>query len=436
MENGLNQLVGQQIYDFAASIKNFPRSITGNGVRQTLQAIKTVLPDLKIIEVPSGTKVFDWEVPDEWEVIEAFVINPKGEKILDFFENNLHLIGYSSSFSGKLSLSELQEHLHSLPDLPNAIPYVTSYYKDLWGFCISHESRLQLEEGDYFVNIETKKIQGSLTYGELILKGEIKKEIFFSTYICHPVMANNELSGPSVLTYVTKFIENLVDKRYTYRIVFIPETIGSITYLSQNLTKLKTNVVAGFNLTCIGDNRAYSFLPSRIGNTLSDQVARHILKFSVEEFTEYDWRTRGSDERQYCYPGIDLPVASIMRSKYGTYPEYHTSLDDLGTVVTAEGLNGGYEVILSIIKALERNFTIKSKTLCEPAMSKRNLYPTLSKRYTQYDHRVLLDVLYWADGTNTLLDIADILNISIFDVISLCETLVENSLAILSEPEI
>lgn len=246
-------------------------------------------------------------------------------------------------------------------------------------------------------------------------------------------MANNELSGPSLMTFISKFIETLSNRRYTYRIVFIPETIGSITYLSKHLLHLKKYVCAGFNITCIGDNRAYSFLPSRLGNTLSDNVARHILKFTVGEYTEYDWRQRGSDERQYCSPGVDLPIASIMRSKYGTYPEYHTSLDNLGSVVTPEGLNGGFEVIKSIIKALENNYYVKYATLCEPAMSKRNLYPALSTRYMNYDHRKLLDLLYWADGGHTLLDIANLMNTPISDIIHLASVLLDNSLILISE---
>jgi aminopeptidase-like protein len=312
---------------------------------------------------------------------------------------------------------------------------VTSYYEDNWGFCLSQEDRDLLEDGEYYINVNTRKFRGSLTYGELIIKGKSSSEIFFSTYICHPVMANNELSGPSLMTFISKFIETISNRRYTYRIIFTPETIGSIVYLNKHLSDLKKYVCAGFNVTCIGDNRAYSFLPSRFGNTLSDNVARHILKFMVEEYTEYDWRQRGSDERQYCSPGVDLPIASIMRSKYGTYPEYHTSLDTLGSVVTPEGLNGGFEVIKAIIKALENNYYVKYASICEPAMSKRNLYPTLSTRYLNYDHRKLLDLLYWADGKHTLLDIANLMNTPISDIIHMASTLLDNSLILINDQE-
>lgn len=431
----MTNTVGHEIYDFATKIKDFPRSITGKGARQTLQTIKSLIPNLDIVEVPSGTLAFDWEVPMEWEVHEAYVVTPSGKRILDFFENNLHLVGYSSNFKGKLNLTEFQKHLHSIPGLPNAIPYVTSYYEDNWGFCLSQEDRDLLEDGEYYINVNTRKFRGSLTYGELIIKGKSSSEIFFSTYICHPVMANNELSGPSLMTFISKFIETISNRRYTYRIIFIPETIGSVVYLNKHLSDLKKYVCAGFNVTCIGDNRAYSFLPSRFGNTLSDNVARHILKFMVEEYTEYDWRQRGSDERQYCSPGVDLPIASIMRSKYGTYPEYHTSLDTLGSVVTPEGLNGGFEVIKAIIKALENNYYVKYTSLCEPAMSKRNLYPTLSTRYLNYDHRKLLDLLYWADGKHTLLDIANLMNTPISDIIHMASTLLDNSLILINDQE-
>ena len=260
-------------------------------------------------------------------------------------------------FIKKISLSELQNHLHSLPKQKKAIPYVTSYYKENWGFCLSDELRNKLTLGEYEVHIDSELFDGNLTYGEILIKGQSKKEIFLSTYICHPSMANNELSGPSVLTFITKWILSLKNKRYSYRIIFIPETIGSLMYLSKNIDHLKKYVYAGFNITCIGDERAHSYLPSRKEDTISDRIAKHTLKAIDKNYIEYKWSDRGSDERQYCAPLIDLPITSIMRTKYGMYDEYHTSLDDLDNVVTPEGLEGGYWSIRRSIEGLEKIIT-------------------------------------------------------------------------------
>lgn len=373
-------MIGNEIYGLAEKLWPINRSLTGEGVRQTLRIIQKEIPELKLFEVPSGTQVFDWVVPKEWNVNDAYIVTPSGKKICDFKKNNLHLVGYSTPVSLKLSLAELQEHLYSLPNQPNAIPYITSYYKERWGFCISHEERLGLEEGEYEIYIDTQLFDGSLTYGEILLKGESSKEVFISTYVCHPSMANNELSGPCVTTFLAKKLKELGRTKYSYRLIFIPETIGSITYLSKNIEHLKKSVVAGFNVSCVGDNRDYSYLPSRSGNTLSDQIAKHVLKYTCSTYKSYSWSDRGSDERQYCAPGVDLPIASIMRTKYGMYDEYHTSLDDLINVVTAEGLDGGFNAIWNAIEALERNVYPKVKVICEPQLGKRGLYPTLSTK--------------------------------------------------------
>ena len=338
-------MIGHEIYTLAETLWPINRSITGEGVRQTLKLIKTYLPDLKVMVFKSGTNVFDWTVPKEWRVNSAYIRTPSGKKICDFYKNNLHLVGYSRPYSGVLDLEELKGFLHTLPDQPNAIPYVTSYYQDRWGFCLTEEQFSSLEDGDYEVHIDTELFDGEMNYAELKIKGKSKQEIFLSTYVCHPSMANNELSGPTVLTYLARWLLSKKDLNYSYRIIFIPETIGSIAYLSKNYIEMKRNVFAGFNISCIGDNRCYSYLPSRLGNTISDEIARHVLKWIAPDYKSYNWFDRGSDERQYCSPGIDLPIASIMRSKYGEYPEYHTSLDDLKNVVTPEGLDGGFHAL-------------------------------------------------------------------------------------------
>ncbi len=421
-------MIGEEIHSFASLLWPINRSLTGNGVRETLKLIQDHLPNLKIHAVSSGTKVFDWTIPPEWDVSTAYIITPSGEKICDFSKNNLHLVGYSIPFRGKIQLSELQEHLYSLPEQPNAIPYITSYYKERWGFCLKQEQRNSLEDGEYEVVIDSKLFSGKLNYGELIIPGETKKEIFLSTYICHPKMANNELSGPSVVTFLGKWLENLKSRKYTYRIIFIPETIGSITYLNLNHEELKSNVIAGFNVSCIGDNRAYSYLPSRDGNTLSDRVAKHVLKHFDPGHVIYKWTDRGSDERQYCSPGIDLPIASIMRTKYGSYPEYHTSLDDLISVVTPEGLNGGYWALRRALELLEQNIRYKVKVFCEPQMGKRGLYPTLSTKESSEEVRMMMDSLSYCDGKHELIDIAEKINIPSWTLYELIAKLVKQDL--------
>ena len=263
-----------------------------------------------------------------------------------------------------------------------------------------------------------------MNYGELILPGESNEEVFLSTYICHPSMANNELSGPTVVTYLAKWLSQLTTHRYTYRFIFIPETIGSITYLSRNYKHLKKNVVAGFNVSCVGDDRSYSYVPSRNGKTISDTVSKHVLKWIDPDYTVYSWLDRGSDERQYCAPGIDLPIASILRTKYGQYPEYHTSLDNLKDVVTPKGLEGGYNAIRRALELLEKNRNYKVNVLCEPQMGKRGLYQTLSIKKKDEQGRLMMDFISYCDGKNSLLDIAELIGVpawNLYEIVSKLE---------------
>ncbi len=421
-------MIGNEIYKFAQELWPINRSITGEGLRKTLSQISKHLPALKIKSVKSNTKVFDWKVPKEWSVKEAYIITPSGKKICDFSKNNLHLIGYSTPFKGSITLDELKKHLYTLPEQPNAIPYITSYYNERWGFCITKEQFDTLENGTYKVIIDTNLFDGVLNYAELFIKGKNDKEIFLSTYVCHPSMANNELSGPTVVTFLAKWLQQISETEYSYRIIFIPETIGSITYLSRNYKDMKNKVFAGFNVTCVGDDRAYSYVPSRNGLTISDLIAKHVLKWTDPNFVNYSWFDRGSDERQYCAPGIDLPVASILRSKYGEYPEYHTSLDDLKKVVTPKGLDGGYWAIRRAIEAIERNKTYMISILCEPQMGKRGLYPTLSTKNPKGEIKFMMNFLSLCDGKNSLLEIADRLKVPIWDLYKLVEKLENHNL--------
>ena len=409
--------IGKEMYDWATDLFPINRSLTGDGVRQTLQYIKNIVPELEVNEVPSGAKCFDWKIPQEWNCNDGYIIDPDGNKICDFKTNNLHIVGYSTPIDSEIELEELIEHLYYLKEQPTAIPYITSYYSPRWGFCLSFNEFQKLKKGTYKVKINSELKDGNLTYGEIKIKGESEKEIFLSTYVCHPSMANNELSGPVVTTALVNFIKSLEGRKYSYRIVFIPETIGSITYISRNIDEMNKNIIAGFNISCIGDDRSYSYIPTRYGNTLSDKVSKHILKNI--DYVEYSFLDRGSDERQYCSPGVDLPIATICRTKYGAYPEYHTSLDDL-TVISPSGLYGGYDKIKKAIELLEMNNYYKVNVLCEPQLGKRGLYPTISTKTSGAVVATMMNFLAYADGSNDLIDIANIIGVQaeeLFDIV-------------------
>lgn len=417
---------GEEMHAFMASLFPICRSITGDGVRQTLAQIKRHLPSLQVREVPTGTPAFDWVVPDEWNITAAHLVGPDGRTVVDFANNNLHVVGYSEPVSLVLPLEELQMHLHSLPEMPAAIPYVTSYYKRSWGFCLPHDVRESLVSGNYRVTIESTLAPGSLSYGEIILPGESSQEVFLSTYVCHPSMANNELSGPVVTTWLAKWLMQR-KRRYTYRIIFIPETIGSIVYLSRHIDSMRRNIVAGFNVTCVGDDRCYSFLPSRRGDTLSDRVARHVLGRIDPNYVQYSYLDRGSDERQYCSPGVDLPVCSVMRSMYGCYSEYHTSADDLA-LVTPSGLEGGYAALRRCLEIIEVNRVWRTIGPCEPQLGKRGLYPTSNTMKSYASVRAMMDLLGYADGSLDLLAIAGIIGADPMELGVYCEKLAEHKL--------
>jgi aminopeptidase-like protein len=420
--------MGLKMYNWAKDLFPIGRSLMGKGVRETLAYLKNELPELKIRSVPTGEKIFDWEVPDEWVIRDAYIIDPDGHKILEYKKNNLNLVGYSEPVNTELTLDELQSHLYSIEDMPDAIPYVTSYYKRMWGFCIEHRKRIALKPGKYRVVVDSEFIKGQLNYGEVILPGESSEETFLSTYICHPSMGNNELSGPVVTLGLLQWIKSLPKRRYTYRAVFIPETIGSIAYLSRHGDEMKEKVRAGFVLTCVGDNLAYSFIPSRKGNTYADKVAEYVFRDMNIPFNKYSFLQRGSDERQYCSPVFDLPVVSLMRSKYGTFKEYHTSLDNLD-FISAEGLYGGFAVNQACITCLENNFTYKVTISCEPKMDKRGLRSSIGgPRMVESSMLNLMNFLMYADGKTDLIDIASIIGISFTEALQIAEQLESHGL--------
>ena len=415
------------MYKWAEDLYPICRSITGPGVRETLSYIQKLIPDLELHSINSGETVFDWQVPLEWSIKDAYIENSSGEKIIDFQVNNLHVVSYSEPVDCTLNLDELQQHLHSIPDQPNAIPYITSYYSSSWGFCMTEDQRQSLKKDSYHVVIDSELKKGVLNYADLVIEGQTKKEVFLSTYICHPSMGNNELSGPVVATALAKWVKAIKNPYYTYRFIFIPETIGSIVYLSQHIEHLKKNVIAGFNITCIGDDRCYSFMPSRNGNALSDRVGHHILKAIDVNFISYSWLDRGGDERQYCAPGVDLPVTSLMRSKYAEYPEYHTSLDDL-SLISQSGLKGGLNALIKSIEAIENNCFPKAIVLGEPQLGKRGLYPEISTKESTDAVRSMMDLLAYSDGTKDLVEIAETINVPIWELYDIVQTLVKHDL--------
>jgi len=413
-------MITKKFYKIAKNeLFNICRSITGNGVRKTLKIYKKNFPNLKIKSIRSGTKVFDWTVPSEWNIKDAYILDKNNKKIVNFKNNNLHIVSYSKPLNKIISKNELFKKLHSLKKQPTAIPYVTSYYKKDWGFCISHKEKLkfnnQYKANDKFrvvINSSLNK-NGKLNYGELFIKGKSDEEILISTYICHPSMANNELSGSIVsLSLIDYFKKKKINK--SLRFIFIPETIGSIIFINKNFLNLKKNFIGGYNLSCIGDERNYSCILSKYENTQVDYSLLQAFKKLRIKFKKYSFLKRGSDERQFNHPGVDFPMATICRSKFFEYPEYHTSLDDF-KLVTEKGINGGFKVAKEAIKILMNKIIPKSLTICEPRLDKRGLYKNLSiKSNYSYGNitKNLLSFLQYSDGKNDLNQIAEYLKIS------------------------
>lgn len=397
--------VGETMYALVRDLYPICRSITGNGVRFTLDHIKQRIP-LDVHEVPSGTRVFDWVVPKEWNIEDAYVITPAGERIADFRKHNLHVLNYSIPVHRKVTLEELRRHIFTLPSHPEWVPYRTSYYKENWGFCLSHRQAESLLDGEYEVRIDSTLEPGHLTYGELFLPGESNEEVLLSCHVCHPSLCNDNLSGIALTTSLAEYLRNR-QTRYSYRFLYIPGTIGSITWLAINDEKVK-NIKHGLVVTCVGDAGAFTYKKSRRGTAEIDLAVLHVLRHSREGFREIEFYPYGYDERQYCSPGFNLAVGSLSRSSHGQYPEYHTSADNLD-LVSPENLRESFETYLDVIDVLENNRTyLNLNPKCEPQLGKRGLYGNVgATSEAKLKEMALLWVLNLSDGEHDLLQIAE-----------------------------
>lgn len=396
--------IGLDMHRFITELYPICRSITGNGVRETLHIVKKHIP-LKVYEVPTGTQVFDWTVPKEWNIRDAYVKNSKGERVIDFKRSNLHVVNYSVPVKKTMGLSELKEHLFTLPDHPDWVPYRTSYYNENWGFCLSHNRLKELRDEEYEVCIDSSLESGSLTYGEYVVPGENSDEVLISCHICHPSLANDNLSGIALALFLAQHLST-IKHRYSYRFLFIPGTIGSITWLSLNEDKT-SRIKHGLVLASVGAGDKFTYKKSRRGNAEIDRTVLNVLRHLGKPYDIFDFSPYGYDERQFCSPGFDLPVGCLMRTPNGSFPEYHTSADDLDFVQPAL-LAESFSLGLVIVSLLENNVAyVNQNPKCEPQLGKRGLYRTIGGIEGGIDELALLWVLNLSDGQHSLLDIAE-----------------------------
>lgn len=411
------------------------RSITGEGIRESLRILDGIVP-IEQLEFPTGMECFDWTIPKEWNVNAAYIQDKHGNKIIDILHNNLHLVSYSIPMRGHFTKEELLKHIHTLPDQPDAIPYVTSYYQETWGFCLEHNRLAELVEDVYEVVIDTTLEEGHLTIGEGFIRGETEQEILFSTYVCHPSMAINELSGPLVQTMIYHYLRKQKKLKYSYRFLYVPETIGSIVYLSQFGERLKKRLAAGYVVTCVGHGDSFTYKKSKKGNTLADKAALHVLNQLGKSSKIIDWSPFGSDERQYCSPGFNLPVGSLMRTMYGEYPEYHTSLDNR-ELISEITMWETIDTYISIIQTLEANEVYEGTHLyCEPKLDKRGLFPSTGGTRSPKEKEqvaIITNLLAFSDGELDLMDIAAKLNKLAPDLSEAALLLVEKGLLLKRE---
>jgi aminopeptidase-like protein len=403
-DRGDQAKIGEQLHRYAAELFPICRSITGDGIRQTLGQINQRIP-LQFSEVPTGTEVFDWTVPKEWNIRDAYIKDASGRRVVDFRRSNLHVVSYSVPVRATMSLSELKQHLFTLPEHPDWIPYRTSYYKESWGICLAHNQLLELADGDYEVCIDSTLADGHLTYGECYLPGRSEEEVLISTHACHPSLANDNLSGLAVATALAEFLAGR-DLRFSYRFLFVPGTIGAIAWLARNREKTQ-HIRHGLVLTGIGDAGAFHYKKSRRGDAEIDQAVAHALRHHGESSHVLDFSPYGYDERQYCSPGFNLPVGCLMRSVWGTFPEYHTSADNLDFIHPSQ-LASSFRLCAATLDVLEGNGRYQNQNpFCEPQLGKRNLYRSGGGEAIGEEINARLWVLNFSDGDHSLLDIAD-----------------------------
>lgn len=411
---------GREMHSFAAQLYPWCRSITGNGVRDTLRAVSKRIP-IELHEIPSGTQAFDWTIPDEWNIRDAFIKDARGERVVDFRQHNLHVVNYSVPVNRRMSLSELRPHLHSIPEKPDWIPYRTSYYKRTWGFCLTHSQLTDLPEGNYHVVIDATLKPGHLTYGELFLQGQIDDEVLISVHSCHPSLANDNLSGIAVGTRLAQELAN-IDRRYSYRFLFVPGTIGAIAWLSLNERTVE-RIAHGLVLTCIGDPGGFTYKKSRRNDAEIDRAAAHVLRCSQDQHRLVDFVPYGYDERQYCSPGFNLPMGCFMRSPHGEFPEYHTSGDNMD-FISADALGSSLVKLLQILEVIEGNDRyLNLNPKGELQLGKRGLYGSMGEEVM-----AMLWILNLADGAHSLLDIAERSNLRFATLKSAASKLLQQQL--------
>jgi aminopeptidase-like protein len=420
--------LGQEMLALIARLFPICRSITGEGFRQTLRILREYIP-LEMREVPSGTEVFDWTVPREWNIRDAYIKNARGERVVDFQRSNLHVVNYSTPIHASVSLAELKEHLFTVPDHPEWIPYRTTYYQDGWGFCLSQGQLDALQDEEYEVCIDSSLEEGHLTYGELYLPGETTDEILISCHACHPSLCNDNLSGVALATFLAQTLQTL-PRRYAYRFLFIPGTIGAITWLCLNEESVR-RIAHGLVLACTGDAGRPTYKRSRRGGAEIDRTMAHVLQHSGRPYEMVDFTPYGYDERQYCSPGFNLPVGCFMRTPHGRYPEYHTSADNLN-LMSCTGLADSYALCLATLTLLEQNHAyVNRHGKCEPQLGKRGLYRQIGGQTgTAIDERALLWVLNLSDGAHTLLDIAERASLPFVAIHQAAQALLEHGLLV------
>lgn len=423
--NQEDNLTGEKMLQTCKYLFPKNRSLMGPDIRESYRTFQDLHQEFKKIIFNTGQKVFDWEVPEEWIINDAYLEHESGRKFAEFKKNNLHLVGYSIGINKLISKEDLASKLYSLPEMPDAIPYITSYYKDNWGFCISDNERKKLKNGSYKVIIKSQKMKGKLYFGETFIKGKINKEILISCNICHPQMANDDISGPAVSTFISKWL-SLRNNYYSYRVIYIPETIGSIVYISKNYSRLKKNLIAGYTVTNIGGLKNFSFVSTKDGNTLSDKAARIAIKTYGRNGYEYGWEMRGSDERQFGSPKLNLPISSLMRTHHSKFREYHTSEDKFNKTVTPKSLNDGYNFVKKVLEIIDSNFIPLTIHPCEPFLSNTKIYSSISLSNQSKKVINILNIISYMDGKNSVIDISIKLGMNYNTVLEIVEVLLKH----------